>query len=95
MISKADIKKLANLSRLALTEKEEDSFSNEIGAILGYVGNINSLVSNEVAPKYDHKNILREDVVLHPGGEFTEKLLSNAPEREENFVKVKKILNAE
>lgn len=95
MISKADIKKLANLSRLALTEKEEDSFSNEIGAILGYVGNINSLVSNEVAPKYDHKNILREDEVLHKGSGFTEKLLANAPEREENFVKVKKILNAE
>lgn len=92
MISKTDIKKLASLSRLALTEAEEDSFSNEIGAILVYVGNINSLVSDGTVPKYEHKNILRDDVVVHGTGEYTDKLIANAPEKEGNFVKVKKIL---
>ncbi|MES2409303.1 MAG: Asp-tRNA(Asn)/Glu-tRNA(Gln) amidotransferase subunit GatC [Patescibacteria group bacterium] len=92
MISKTDIEKLASLSRLALTEQEKDSFSNEIGAILGYVSNINSLVSNDNVPVYIQKNILREDDVLHKTGECTGKLIANAPEREGNFVKVKKIL---
>lgn len=92
MISKTDIEKLANLSRLALTEPEKDSFSNEIGAILGYVGNINSLVSNESVQKHEHKNVLRDDVVVHGTGEYTERLLNSAPEREGSFVKVKKIL---
>jgi aspartyl-tRNA(Asn)/glutamyl-tRNA(Gln) amidotransferase subunit C len=92
MISKTDIEKLASLSRLALTDAEKDSFSNEIGAILGYVGNINSLISNDDMPEYDHKNILREDVVIHGAGEYTDALIVNAPEREGNFVKVKKIL---
>ena len=92
MISKTDIEKLASLSRLALTDAEKDSFSSEIGAILGYVGNINSLVSNDDVPQYAHKNILREDVVVHGTGEYTDKLIANAPEKEGNFVKVKKIL---
>ncbi len=92
MISKADIEKLANLSRLALTDKEKDLFSNEIGAILGYISNINSLVSNDDTPVYGNKNILREDVVIHITSEYTDKLIANAPEREGNYVKVKKIL---
>ncbi len=92
MISRTDIEKLANLSRLALTEAEKDSFSNEIGAILKYVGNINSLVSNDNTPDYAQKNILRDDVVSHNTGEYTDKLITNAPESEGNFVKVKKIL---
>ncbi|MDB5204673.1 MAG: aspartyl/glutamyl-tRNA(Asn/Gln) amidotransferase subunit [Candidatus Taylorbacteria bacterium] len=92
MISKIEIEKLANLSRLALTLPEKDSFSNEIGAILGYISNINSLVSNDDVPQYAHKNILREDLVLHTTGEYTDRLVANAPEREGNFVKVKKIL---
>ncbi len=92
MISKTDIEKLASLSRLALTDTEKDSFSNEIGAILGYVGNINSLVSDHENPKHEHKNVLREDVVAHGSGEYTDMLIMNAPEREGNYVKVKKIL---
>lgn len=92
MISKTDIEKLASLSRLSLTEVEKDSFSNEIGAILGYVGNINSLVSNDNIPEYAQKNVLRDDVVSHNTGEYTDKLIANAPESEGNFVKVKKIL---
>jgi len=95
MISKIEIEKLANLSRLALTEPEKDLFSNEIGAILGYVGNINSLVSSDDVPQYELKNVLREDIVLHKEGEYTASLVANAPEKEGNYVKVKKILNAE
>lgn len=92
MISKQDVEKLANLSRLSLTEIEKDSFLKEIDAILGYVGGINSIASS-VSP-IDHKqyNVLRDDIVANEKSEYSEALLSNAPEREDNYVKVKKIL---
>lgn len=93
MISKQDIEKLAILSRLALTDTEKDSFSNEIDAILGYVGQINTAsatLSDEVS--YTLVNVLREDTEVNETGACTEDLLSSAPEREGNYVKVKKIL---
>ena len=38
------------------------------------------------------RNVMREDENPYEKGLYTEKLLEEAPEREENFVKVKKIL---
>jgi Asp-tRNA(Asn)/Glu-tRNA(Gln) amidotransferase C subunit len=35
---------------------------------------------------------MREDVIVNKAGEYTEKLLGNAPSREGNYLKVKKIL---
>lgn len=93
MVTENDIKKLAGLSRLELTDKEQDSFAKEIEAILGYVGNINTLTSSgEIKPNYDTQNVFREDEVIHAKAEFTQDLISNAPESENNLVKVKKIL---
>lgn len=92
MISIQDVEKLANLSRLALTDAEKASFLKEIDSILGYIANINSLA--ETAPKieYSQTNVLREDVVIHNRGEFTDRLIANAPDKEGDLVKVKKIL---
>jgi Asp-tRNA(Asn)/Glu-tRNA(Gln) amidotransferase C subunit len=38
------------------------------------------------------RNVLRDDVELHKGGEYTEKILKNAPSREGDYIKVKNIL---
>jgi Asp-tRNA(Asn)/Glu-tRNA(Gln) amidotransferase C subunit len=35
---------------------------------------------------------MRDDSVTHTPGEFTEDILNNAPDREGNYLKVKKIL---
>lgn len=92
MITIKDIENLANLSRIKLAEEEKEKMTSEIESILGYVSQVTKLKSEEI--KIDHKvfNVLREDVVLNESGEFSEKLLSLAPEREGNYFKVKKIL---
>lgn len=95
MITIQDIDKLANLSRLALTEQEKTSFSNEIGAILGYVANINTLSNDVVDMDHAQINVLRDDMVIHQSGEYSANLLANAPSREGDYVKVKKILGGE
>lgn len=92
MITIQDVEKLASLSRLALTDSEKTSFLKEIDSIIGYVANINTLVESEPQIKYSQVNILRDDVVINNPSEFTDKLLDNSPEREGNYVKVKKIL---
>ncbi len=92
MISIQDVEKLANLSRLSLTEAEKASFLNEIDSILGYIANINTLADSAPNIEYPQINVLRDDVVIHSRGEFTDRLLDNSPERDGNLVKVKKIL---
>ncbi|MEI6478990.1 MAG: aspartyl/glutamyl-tRNA amidotransferase subunit C [bacterium] len=93
MISKDDIKKLAILSRLEISDGELESVSKEIGSILEYVGTIDSAIAGEEnidAPVI--YNNLREDEDPNETGKETETLLSSAPKRDGNFVKVKKVM---
>lgn len=91
-ITKQDIENLANLSRIEVGSDEKERIRIEIESILEYVGQIKNLNSEDIEKTYLIKNVLREDLVLNNPGEFTEKLLSLAPDREGNYFKVKKIL---
>lgn len=93
MITREDVKKLANLSRIELTPEEEDAFLAEIDPILGYVGqiqNIEGQVSSEESSI--RKNVFRKDSDAHESGIFTDALIGQAPRSEKGYVKVKKIL---
>lgn len=92
MIRSEDIKKLASLSRIELTEEEETSFVSEIDSILGYVGQIGNLEAPASTGASPLRNVFRADERPHETGEFTERILAEAPSREGQYVKVKKIL---
>ena len=92
-ISIEEVRKLASLSRISLSPEEEVSMQQEIGSILGYVEQIKQInLDDKEKENTERKNIWREDIDAHESGAYTEKLLSNAPSREGNYVKVKKIL---
>ncbi len=92
-ITLEEVKKLALLSRIKLSSEEEVSMQNEISSILGYIDQINKVeFGKDHIDQSARKNIWREDENETESGIFTEKLLSNAPQREGNYVKVKKIL---
>jgi aspartyl-tRNA(Asn)/glutamyl-tRNA(Gln) amidotransferase subunit C len=93
MITIKDIENLSILSRIELTEEEKSKMTSEIEAILGFVGKITSLDFSEVNRKYSNKNVLRDDMVTNKSGEFSQKLLANATDREGDYFRVKKILN--
>jgi len=87
--------KLANLARIEMDDAEAESLSHEFESILGYVSEVKSVGVN--APGYSKedlalKNIWREDKDPHESGLYTEKILEQAPEREGDYLKVKKIL---
>ena len=92
MITKEDIKTLADLARIEIAPQEAENLSSEIDSILGYVGQIESMNVREVTELPKLRNVMREDVVTHKPREYTEDLLLNAPSREGDFLKVKKIL---
>lgn len=92
-LTKADIQKLASLSRMKLSDEEIDQFTNEIDSILGYVEQIKEVSDTGEKVNILHKNILREDLDDRNLNNTSEELVSSAPASQDNLIKVKKILN--
>ena len=92
-ITAEEVKRLAALSRIKLSPEEESSMQTEISSILGYIDQISKAdFAADAVEASDRRNIWREDKDVNETGANTEKLLSNAPSREGDYVKVKKIL---
>lgn len=95
MVTKDEVKKLAELSRLALTDAEVETLRGEIDSILSYVDTIQKVELPPVpdaSPYLDVENVMRDDTDPHEGGAFTDAILAQAPKREGRYIKVKKIL---
>ncbi len=93
-IDQTQVRKVAKLSRLELTEDEVQEFTGQLSAILDYVEKMNELDTAGVEPLahcLPVSNVLREDSAKESLG--TEKVLANAPQRDDDFFKVPKILD--
>jgi len=86
--------KVARLSRLELTEAQTDQFTGQLSAILEYVEKMNELDTADVEPLahcLPIRNVLRADVPVDSLG--TQRVLANAPVRDEQFFRVPRILD--
>ena len=93
MIRKEEVKKLAELSRIEVEDRELDALARDIESIVAYVSEITEVASEGVeADAGILRNVMREDGEPHESGAYTETLLSAAPHREDKYVRVKKIL---
>lgn len=88
-----DIKHLGTLSRLALSDEEALSFTQEIDAILAYVSAVSAMAGTVEKVTGPVHTVFRDDVVSVAPGSYTEVLLAAAPHRVGQFVQVKKILD--
>ena len=96
-ISKDEAHKIAELANLELTEKEKESFSNQLAAIVAYIDQLNELDTSNVkawqqshAGYARHSFATREDVVQASLGQ--EKALENAPDPDEGFFRVPRVI---
>jgi len=92
-ISIDQVKHVANLARLAITEEEAEKFTKQLDAIIGFAEQLNELDTENVEPTshvLDIKNVLREDVPQK--GLPREEVLKNAPEEQDGQFKVPSIL---
>lgn len=93
MISKQDVEHVALLGRLKLSDEEKELYTQQLNKIFDAARALQDLDTKDVPPTahvLPIQNVFREDRV----GEHIalEKALANAPEREENFFKVPKII---
>jgi aspartyl-tRNA(Asn)/glutamyl-tRNA(Gln) amidotransferase subunit C len=92
-LTRSEVVHVAKLARLALTEAELDTMTNELGNILGTFDAIAALDMAGVSPTAHPLalvNVLRPDVV-RPSAD-REEVLACAPAAEDNRFRVPKIL---
>lgn len=99
LVSIEGIEKLAALSRIALTHEQKEKMRSEFDSILEYVATIQKVSATSGGSARSiiaAINVMREDAPPaggpHESGVFTEMLLSAAPQREGDYLRVKKIL---
>ncbi len=88
-ISKADVQKIALLSRVHLSDEEIDTFSNQLEGILSYMDTLSEVDVNGVEPFISAAgsgNVFREDKAVE--GLPREAALKNAPQQGGGFFKV-------
>lgn len=92
-ITRKDVENVALLSRLELPEEEIEMYSGQLNAILEYADVLTKLDTDNIQPTahvLPLKNVLRADVVKES---LTRDLaLSNAPEEEDGYFKVPKVV---
>ncbi len=93
MLSRENIDHLAMLARIDVSDQEKEAFLSELDEILTYVSEIQNL-SGESQPDLGALvNVnLREDGEPSPSGANTQELAGAFSQKEENYLKVKKIL---
>jgi aspartyl-tRNA(Asn)/glutamyl-tRNA(Gln) amidotransferase subunit C len=92
-ITREEIERVAMLARMELSHEEEELLTRQLDKILQYMDKLNQLDTTDVEPlahAVDITNAFREDRAVNQPS--PESLLSNAPEREETFFRVPKII---
>ena len=94
MITVKELEHLAELARIELTHADKKSLVKEFDSILGYVDQLKKVeVSMAAEGRVGAvKNVTRPDVVENTSDEDRERLLASAPQREGDFIAVKKII---
>jgi aspartyl-tRNA(Asn)/glutamyl-tRNA(Gln) amidotransferase subunit C len=93
MISKEEVKHIAKLARLELTEAEVEKMQKDLSAILDY---FDLLKSASVPTGWDYgvtkkANEFREDKVIS-SYDIKDKIIEAAPDKKDGYIKVKTIL---
>lgn len=92
-LTEKDVNHVARLARLALTDEERKKYLGQLGRILDHIQTLSKYDTQNVPPTHHVAalaNVWREDVA-RPFAD-TESILANAPEREEVFFKVRKVI---
>lgn len=94
-VSEEEVKHIAELARIELTEEEVNKFTKEISDILGYVEQLKEVDTEGVEPisQVTGKiNVFREDVSEDASQEKKDIMAKNYPDSQDGYIKVKQIM---
>jgi aspartyl-tRNA(Asn)/glutamyl-tRNA(Gln) amidotransferase subunit C len=92
-LSENDVNHVARLARLALSDAERSRYLGQLGRILDHIAVLSKYDTQNVPPTthvVPLSNVWRDDVAI-PFSD-TPSILANAPDHEEIYFKVKKVI---
>jgi aspartyl-tRNA(Asn)/glutamyl-tRNA(Gln) amidotransferase subunit C len=93
-LTREQIRHVAELAKLKLTEPEIDLFQEQLSAILDYAARLDELDTDQIPPTaaiLPLQNVMRPD---EPRASFArDTMLANAPAAQDGFIKVKVVLD--
>ena len=98
MITRDEVKKLADLARVEVPEGEMDQLAKDLESILGYVSELKNVpmvlpAGGLPMEEYTLINVLREDENAHESGIYTNDLVTAFSKSRNNYLSVKPILD--
>ena len=93
-ISTEDVKHVAHLARLAVTEEEAEQMRKELDAIITFAEQLNELDTTNVKPTshvLKMVNVMREDRATE--GLPVEEVVKNAPDQQDGYIRVPSIMD--
>ena len=94
-ITREDVLKLAQLSKLTLTDEQIDRFTREIREIMEYVEQLQAVDVSGLEPTDQVTglvNVMREDKTINYQAK-PDDLLKKSPKTEKHQIKVKRVIN--
>ncbi|MZP30816.1 Asp-tRNA(Asn)/Glu-tRNA(Gln) amidotransferase subunit GatC [Heliobacterium undosum] len=92
-LTKAEVEHVAMLARLELSEADVERYTTQLNAILDYAQRLQALDTKDVPPTahvFPLHNVMRDDRI-DPSMD-REKIVANAPEEEDGFFRVPRIV---
>jgi aspartyl-tRNA(Asn)/glutamyl-tRNA(Gln) amidotransferase subunit C len=92
-ISTEEVQKIAQLSRIGMTEEEIEGFRYQLSLILENFRVLENIDTSDTEPtghSSSVSSVMREDVAGNPSDH--EDILANAPQKENGFFRVKAVL---
>lgn len=93
MLSEEEVKKVATLARIELSDSEVEKFQKDLSSVLDYVEELKQVDTEGldiVASVTGLENVERADEAVMV--DYQEDIMKNAPERKDKYYKVKSIL---
>ena len=92
-VDTATVKRVAKLSRIAVTDKRAESMQAELNTILGFVEQLNEVDIDGVEPMTSVVDmVMRKRVDAVTDGNIADDITANAPLSEDHFFMVPKVV---
>ncbi len=99
MLTDKEVKHIAGLARIKISDEEEQSLKKDLSSTLEYIDQLNEIDTSNVEPLYQTTGLVDSFRSDEPREEFkmdenlNDKLIGQAPHKEDRFIKVKSVLS--
>jgi len=97
MLTETEVKKIAKLARIEVSDNEIEKLKGELSSILDFVKKLGEADTNNIEPIYQTTGLVNSFRSDESRGEFkmdeslNERLVGQAPHKENRFVKIKSV----